>query len=238
MRLLPSTDRGRAACKASGRYRLAMDCGMDSHKDSMLEARMEPAAGDPVWEAMVRLSRRGRAPWQLRLAEYLVRGGRVSKLEVHPRYRSTAERIAEKLPALAAGVAVTWRSVSHQAVRMALSAQLEEFTGAPHLLALGPDAATVGALLGGDVFVAPDWRGHGLGAELLLARASLHDGGRMEGTLYSPEGHASAVASHRLAVAMAIAHGLDVSNAVLSDHQGRLPTPGVNDSSVSGGLAP
>lgn len=187
---------------------------------------MEPATGDPVWMAMERLARRGRAPWQMRLADYLVRGGNTSKLEIHPRYRATAEKIAQGLPGLAAAVGSIWRSSSHPEVRLSLSTEIETFAGIPHLVALGPDGSPVGALVGGDVYVAPGWRGHGIGAELLLARAVIHDQGRMEGTLYSPEGHASAVASHRMAVAMALARGLDVRDSVLSDHPGRLPEAG------------
>lgn len=176
-----------------------------------------------LWTVMERLAPTGRAPFQRTLARYLVPDGNLAALEIHPRYAATAERIAAELSRLPGAVRLRWASSCASGVEIALSHDREAFTKLPHLVALDAAGAAVAAHVGGDVYVAPAWRGRGIAAELLLARAVLHDRGRREGFLYSPEGHAAAVASHRLAVTLALENGRTVPERILADHAGRLP---------------
>lgn len=98
--------------------------------------------------------------------------------------------------------------------------------------------AVAGGILGGVRWVHPDFRGRGLGAELVLAAYS--DPGRtfLMPSSYSEAGHASRVAAHRIAVERALAAGLEVPDRVLAEEPLPLPaSPDREGSRTSGGDA-
>ena len=79
----------------------------------------------------------------------------------------------------------------------------------------GPEP--VGFYSGSSLNVAYGHRGRGLGALLVLA-AALRRGGLLQADDYTPGGHATHRAAHRLAVTWAAEAGLDIPAAVLEDY--------------------
>jgi GNAT superfamily N-acetyltransferase len=121
-------------------------------------------------------------------------------LEVNSLFSTTvAERLSTVMTTVERTVARSWPSLAAESIEIAESTERDEFCNLPHLLAIS-SGRCVAVMVSGDVFVVPEARGRGIGAELLLTRAILHDNGRQEGTLYSPDGYAAARASYRLAI--------------------------------------
>ena len=157
-------------------------------------------------DAMAPLAREGGAPSQRSLSSYLAPRGSRCALEVNPVFGEQAERLAPGLASLAAAaVARSWPSHVAADYRVIESSAQDPLGGVPHLLALAPDGSAAAAFVGGDLFTAPAHRRRGLAAELMLARAVLHDGGLRVGRLYTAGGLAAARASHRLAARIAFA---------------------------------
>lgn len=173
----------------------------------------------PYDRALAILERRGRAPWQRRLEEFMAPGRRMSRLEISPGFGRTAEKLADALPGLAGTAVSSWAIPGTDLMSLARSSVADVFEpDVRHLMALDFDGTVAGVFAGGDVYVDPSWRGRGLGAELMLARAVLDDGGVRSGLLYSPAGHAAAVAAHRLSVVRALEAGREVRPEVVADH--------------------
>lgn len=184
----------------------------------MRNRELEVPAGNPLVSMMATLERRGQAPWQRRLRAYFAPYGRFSSLEVSPAYAWTAEKLAGALARLGSTIESRWPSLVAPGYALALSRENDDICSVPHILAVASDGSVVGAFVGGDVYVSDGHRGCGLGAELMLARAVLHDKGARDGMLYSTAGYAAAAASHRLAIQIALASGKAVPPGVKADH--------------------
>lgn len=169
----------------------------------------------PVIDRMKKLAATNQAPWQCSLATYL---GPQSKIEIDEVYKSTAEKLAERLPDMAGFIRESWIALFAHDCTIAESTECETFSALPDLMAFH-EKECVGLLHGGDIYVSPAFRGRGLGAELLLTRAVLHDNGRKEGCLYSRAGYAAAVKSHHMAVEIGRRLGSQVSALESKGHQ-------------------
>lgn len=77
-----------------------------------------------------------------------------------------------------------------------------------------------GALVGPNLFVLPEFQGHGLGAELLIEayENGLRFANRRETGVLTEAGRANRVSAHRKSVERALDRGLDVPDEVLADY--------------------
>jgi GNAT superfamily N-acetyltransferase len=179
-----------------------------------------------VLAAMAALEPSRKAPWQRTLDLYMAPKGKMASIEIHPLFGDVAGKLASILPTLVGTAIRSWPALTDPAMTLHESSLTDEFCeDLRHIFVTAPDGEVVGAFMGGDVFVQEDWRGRGIGAEMFLARASLHDEGRRDGFLYSPGGLAAARASHRLAVKVALDLGREVPGKVLADYPDLAESP-------------
>lgn len=157
------------------------------------------------------LEARRLAPWQRKLADYLILGGDVGRLEVREQYASTAEKLADELPKLRRSIVICSPCFAAQGYFIAVTSETSQDTGERNVVVFSEDGKAVAANVGGDVYVDPLHRGRRLGSELMLARAVLDGGGGLDGSLYSPGGISAAVLSHQMAMEMAVAAGKKVA---------------------------
>jgi GNAT superfamily N-acetyltransferase len=163
--------------------------------------------GKIIQQGMDLLRHKRQAPWQRSLANYLAPSGNLRSIEIDDGFERTANKLADQLPALAGTHIAISSSVVASGMMLCISDEKEEFSLVRHIYVQKPNGIVAGAFIGGDVYVAPEYRGRGLGAELMLARAVIDDQGHRDGLLYTRSGLAAALASHRLAAQLAVQWG-------------------------------
>ena len=155
-----------------------------------------------VLSEMAVLEERGHAPWQRSIAEFMAAGPGQRRIEVQASYAASAESLEPELAGLAGTQIRSWSLACTPAEGFLLheSGVVDSLTDVQHIFVTSPEGDVVAAFMGGDLLVREAWRGRGIGAELVLARAILHDNGVRDGCLYSPGGLAAARRAHAFAI--------------------------------------
>lgn len=162
---------------------------------------MTPAFARPhLARAIAAVAASGRGPWQTGAPAFLLgRHGSLSRLEIGEAHAASAERMLRPLLRQVEDAKVlSSDACGAEGISICLTDARDTETGAPFIACRLNEGGVVAVSGYGMIFVAPPWRGLGLGAELSLYSRMLEDDDGHGAHLYSPGGLAAAISGYEL----------------------------------------